>query len=90
MKLETKFEGMTCLDCARNLEKALLSVPGVEGAEVSYPGKRGTVVASADVQEVAAAMVYHVFPAGSDAVQMACSCARRPRRSPVQPVVEVT
>lgn len=37
-----------------------------------------------------AAMFYHMFPAGSDAVQMACSCARRPRRSPVQPVVEAT
>ena len=45
MKLEMQFEGMTCLECAKNLERALHSVPGVESAEVSYPQKRGTVQA---------------------------------------------
>jgi copper chaperone CopZ len=35
MKVEMKFHGMTCLECAQNLEKALRSVPGVESAEVS-------------------------------------------------------
>lgn len=49
MKLEMKLEGMTCLECARNLERALGSVPGVARARVSYPGKRGTVEASDDV-----------------------------------------
>ncbi|MEW5926067.1 MAG: mercury(II) reductase [Gemmatimonadota bacterium] len=49
MKLEMKFEGMTCLECARNLERALGSVPGVESARVSYPNKSGTVEASDDV-----------------------------------------
>ena len=53
MKLELNFEGMTCLECARNLEKALRSVPGVENAEVSYPTKRGTVVASDDTRQEA-------------------------------------
>ena len=49
MKLEMKFQGMTCLECAQNLEKALRSVPGVESARVSYPQKSGTVEASDDV-----------------------------------------
>ena len=49
MKLELEFEGMTCLGCARTLEKALEAVPGVEHAGVSYPTRRGTVVASAAV-----------------------------------------
>lgn len=46
MKLELRFEGMTCLECAQNLECALRSVPGVESARVSYPNKSGTVEAS--------------------------------------------
>jgi mercuric reductase len=46
MKTQLRFEGMTCLECAQNLEKALRSVPGVESAEVSYPNKSGTVVGS--------------------------------------------
>lgn len=49
MKLEMNFEGMTCLECAKNLEKALRSVPSVESARVSYPNKSGTVEASEDV-----------------------------------------
>lgn len=46
MKLEMKFEGMTCLECAQNLERALRSVPGVESARVSYPDRSGTVEAA--------------------------------------------
>jgi len=49
MKLEMQFEGMTCLECAQHLERALRSVPGVESALVSYPRKSGTVEASDDV-----------------------------------------
>jgi mercuric reductase len=51
MKIEMKFEGMTCLECAQNLERALRAVPGVEDAEVGYPTKRGTVVASDEVRQ---------------------------------------
>jgi mercuric reductase len=51
MKVEMKFHGMTCLECAQNLEKVLRSVPGVESAEVSYPTKQGTVVASDEVRQ---------------------------------------
>lgn len=50
MKVELKVAGMTCLECAQNIEKALLSVRGVEQAEVSYPTKRGTVIASDQVE----------------------------------------
>ncbi|CAN5800432.1 mercury(II) reductase [soil metagenome] len=49
MKLEMKFEGMTCLECAKGLEQALRSVPGVETARVSYPNQSGTVEASGAV-----------------------------------------
>lgn len=49
MKLELRFEGMTCLDCARSLERALRSLPGVESARVSYPSQSGTVTASPEV-----------------------------------------
>lgn len=49
MKLDMQFEGMTCLECAQNLERALRSVPGVQSARVSYPSKSGTVEASDDV-----------------------------------------
>ena len=49
MKLEMQFEGMTCLECAKNLERALHSVPGVESARVSYLQKRGTVQADEGV-----------------------------------------
>lgn len=45
MKYELAIDGMTCLDCAKSLEKALASLPGVERAEVSYGAKRGIVLA---------------------------------------------
>ncbi len=51
MRLEMIFQGMTCLECARTLERALGSVPGVERAEVSYPNKSGIVIGSEDVSE---------------------------------------
>lgn len=49
MTLEIEIEGMTCLECARGLERAFRSVPGVESARVSYPGGSGTLVASDEV-----------------------------------------
>lgn len=49
MKLEMTFEGMTCLECAKKLEKALRSVSGVEGARLSYPNRSGSVEASDEV-----------------------------------------
>ncbi|MDP9349207.1 MAG: mercury(II) reductase [Gemmatimonadota bacterium] len=41
--VELAFEGLTCLDCARRVERALAAVPGVGSAEVSYPTRSGTV-----------------------------------------------
>lgn len=51
MKVDIKIAGMTCLECAQNIENALLSVRGVEQAEVSYPTKRATVIASDQVEQ---------------------------------------
>jgi mercuric reductase len=71
MKVELRFEGMTCLECSQKLEKALQSVPGVSNAEVSYPTKRGTVVASdevntSDLLEVVAQTGYRAEIVGGD------------------------
>lgn len=48
-KIELKFEGMTCLECAHRLERALKRVPGVERATVSYGTKQGTVITAGEV-----------------------------------------
>lgn len=42
-----RIEGMTCLECAKTLERALATVPGVRNVEVSY-GARQARVASGD------------------------------------------
>ena len=39
--------GMTCDACARHVSQALLSVPGVETAEVSYPQRTARVSGAA-------------------------------------------
>ena len=36
-------EGMTCDHCARTVQKALQSIPGVQKAEVSLPQQKATV-----------------------------------------------
>lgn len=43
MKLDLEISGMTCLDCARHVTKALERVEGVIGARVDYRAGRGTV-----------------------------------------------
>lgn len=53
MNLELRFEGMTCLACARNIEDALRAVPSVDSAEVHYASKSGSVVASDEVDRAA-------------------------------------
>ena len=40
---ELDITGMTCDACARHVSKALLSVPGVQAAEVSYPQRTARV-----------------------------------------------
>lgn len=49
MKVELKLEGMTCLDCAHTLERALRAVPGVASAAVSYGAQRAAVTVADDV-----------------------------------------
>jgi Cu2+-exporting ATPase len=42
------FEGMYCTACAINIEEALMSVPGVQSAQISAASHRGRVVWSSD------------------------------------------
>lgn len=49
MKYELEIQGMTCQSCARTVERALASTPGVEHATVSYPTKHATVVVAPHV-----------------------------------------
>lgn len=51
MKVELRIEGMTCLSCARHVESALRSAPGVQQAHVDYATGRATVLAKDAVQE---------------------------------------
>ncbi len=39
-----KIEGMTCNNCAHHVQEALISVPGVEKADVSLAQKQAVVV----------------------------------------------
>lgn len=47
--VDLALDGMTCLDCARRVERALARVPGVRSAEVSYPSQKGTVTVEGEV-----------------------------------------
>lgn len=51
--LVVEIEGMTCEACAATVEKALASVPGVAGVEVSYEERQAVVVAEPTVSEEA-------------------------------------
>jgi Cd2+/Zn2+-exporting ATPase len=63
-----RVEGMDCADCALQLEKAALGVPGVRSAEVSFATGRMRLVAEEgervlpQVQAVARQMGYQVLP----------------------------
>ena len=45
MQLDLPIVGLTCLDCARKVERALRALPGVRQASVNYPTGRATLVA---------------------------------------------
>ncbi|MBI3492654.1 MAG: mercury(II) reductase [Acidobacteria bacterium] len=73
MKSQTlEITGMTCDACARHVEQALLSVPGVHTADVSYP--QGTARVTGDAMKAAAlasavaAAGYGATPKGGAAV----------------------
>ena len=43
MEKKMKIEGMKCMHCKANVEKALAAVPGVTGAEVSLEEKTAVI-----------------------------------------------
>jgi copper chaperone CopZ len=58
MKVETyKIQGMTCGGCARHVEKALRSVPGVTGVVVDVAKGTAIVDGSAAFDAMAASVV---------------------------------
>jgi copper chaperone CopZ len=58
MKVETyKIQGMTCGGCARHVEKALRSVPGVTGVVVDVAKGTAIVDGSAAFEAMAASVV---------------------------------
>ncbi|MBI3402170.1 MAG: mercury(II) reductase, partial [Acidobacteria bacterium] len=74
--------GMTCDACARHVSKALLSVPGVRAAEVSYSD--GTAQVTTDAGLSPAALVSAVSVAGYGAAPNAAATLERPgaRKTP--------
>ena len=54
-----RIDGMTCLDCAKTLERELGRLPDVRRVEVSYGAKRGhvTVADAADIDALAPALL---------------------------------
>ncbi|MEW8380816.1 MAG: cation transporter, partial [Candidatus Thiodiazotropha taylori] len=60
MTTTLKVSGMTCPHCVNNVQKALLGVPGVDGAEVAL--EEGTAVVHGSAQ--AASLVQAVVDAG--------------------------
>ena len=49
MKYELAISGMTCLNCARTVERALADTQGVQHATVSFPARHATVDATPEV-----------------------------------------
>jgi copper chaperone len=65
MELNLEIEGMSCMHCARTVQSALESVPGVERADVSW--ERGKAVVEGSevskdrlVEAVAETEAYHI------------------------------
>ena len=92
MTTETfEITGMTCDACARQIEQALLRVPGVHAADVSYP--QGTAHVTGDTIQAAVltstviASGYGATPKGGAAVDTRNAPKRAPHRPhPVPPV----
>ncbi|MFZ5625279.1 MAG: cation transporter, partial [Gemmatimonadota bacterium] len=84
MQLDLPIAGLTCLDCARRVERALRALPGVGQASVDYPTGRATIAVDettdlATLREAAAAAVqaagYHVAVDGSETAEGAAAPA---------------
>jgi mercuric reductase len=82
---ELDITGMTCDACAHHVSKALLSVPGVQAAEVSYPKRTARVsgATAIDLGRLATAVQaagYGMTPkAGAPVAPGAAEIARSPR-----------
>ncbi len=63
-RVQIPVRGMTCASCVAHVEKALSSVPGVQGAEVNLATERATVDLGEDVPE--AVLAQAVRAAGYD------------------------
>lgn len=79
-RITLRIEGMTCLDCARTVERELGKVEGVRRADVSYGTGRAYVTAAApvDEQELTAALVQAVEGQGYRAVAADAAPGERP------------
>ena len=53
MEKKMKIEGMKCMHCKANVEKALAAVPGVTDAEVSLEEKTAVIRMDAEVADQA-------------------------------------
>ncbi len=53
MEKKMKIEGMKCMHCKANVEKALAAVPGVTGAEISLEEKTAVIRMDAEVADQA-------------------------------------
>ena len=53
MEKKMKIEGMKCMHCKANVEKALSAVPGVTGAEVNLEEKTAVIRMEKDVADQA-------------------------------------
>ena len=53
MEKKMKIEGMKCMHCKANVEKALAAVPGVTGAEVNLEEKTAVIRMDAEVADQA-------------------------------------
>ena len=51
MEKKMKIEGMKCMHCKANVEKALSAVPGVTGAEVNLEEKTAIIRMESDVAD---------------------------------------
>src|SRR5579884_888559 len=70
---DLSIEGMTCASCVRRVERALLKVPGVEGAGVNLATEQAVVRGDAPLPALLAAVEragYHAAPVEEEATPL--------------------
>src|SRR6187551_2081735 len=71
-RLEFRIEGMDCGDCARTIEKAVATLPGISAASVNFGAARLSVVRASGRQDgVETAIERKVSEAGYRATPLA-------------------